>query len=853
VRGGLVGGYAEASSVRLADYVRGALRTWRGPWFSDDKELVRYYGGGAKNSAGVPVNEQTALTYAAFWAAVSIISSDVASLPLILYKRGQQGGKERHTSHKLYKILHDEPNPEMSSVTFRETLQGHALTWGNGYAEIQRDGANGVKALWPITPDRVTVFRDERTLEVRYRVARAGGGEVEIPARDMLHVPGFGFDGLTGYSVVGTARESLGLGIATERFGATFFGNGSTFGGVLQHPQVLGAEGAKSLRDSIAGMHQGVERSHKFLVLEEGMTYQRLGIPPNDAQFLETRKFQIAEIARWFQIPPHKLGDLERATFSNIEEQNLDYYTATLRKWLVRWEQEINRKLISPLERNIQFAEHMIDGLLRGDIARRYSAYATGRQWGWLSVDDIRERENMNPLDDGSGKSYLVPSNMMPADRINEVIDAQVREPEPPPAPVAPPAKESDEDEGERAALHAQITAQAETIRAFADKMEAAAVREAESAATAATLRQDFTQSEQGRKDAGAQILELQGNVAALVEKLGDVVRSRDAANQQVDDLRAVANQHELRAVKAEATIAEIEMERDDLAARAHNMGIANEFISKRITVLEADLSGAQEQSDSLQAAVNQQEQRAVKAEAQMIEHAATIQQMGDHAEYQAQRMAALEADLAEARDRHESDAIEIGDANAKCALAITAQVAADKRAGEAESAMIEARETLASAQRAVEDANAQLSSRVDAEAQRTTAMLTIQRAMAADVVRKLVDVECTRARRHQADKRKFGSWVDQYYATSEDVFYDALLPIARLHAACVGGIDPEVQARELARAHVEESQAQLRAVLESEDFHEDLDRTLRRWEVVRHEDTADKLLRDGIASVRAL
>jgi chromosome segregation ATPase len=341
--------------------------------------------------------------------------------------------------------------------------------------------------------------------------------------------------------------------------------------------------------------------------------------------------------------------------------------------------------------------------------------------------------------------------------------------------------------------------------------------------------------------------------VAALVEKLGDVVRSRDAANQQVDDLRAVANQHELRAVKAEATIAEIEMERDDLAARARNMGIANEFISKRITALEADLSGAQEQSDSLQAAVNQQEQRAVKAEAQMIEHAATIQQMGDQAEYQAQRMAALEADLAEARERHESDAIEIGDANAKCALAITAQAAADKRAGEAASAMIEARETLASAQRAVEDANAQLSSRVDAEAQRTTAMLTIQRAMAADVVRKLVDVECTRARRHQADKRKFGSWVDQYYATSEDVFYDALLPIARLHAACVGGIDPEAQARELARAHVEESQAQLRAVLESEDFHEDLDRTLRRWEVVRHEDAADKLLRDGIASVRAL
>jgi HK97 family phage portal protein len=828
-----------------------AIRDWSGPLTAESPEIKRLFAG-EPNSSRIDVNEYTALNYSAFWAATSTISGDVSSLPLIFYKRLKGGGKERYTDHPLYKVLHDEPNPEMSSMAFREAMQAHVLIWGNAYAEIERDAAARPVHLWPLTPDRVSV---QRTSEgVTYRVRSKQGSEVVLPARDVLHIPGLGFDGLQGYSVVAKARESLGLGLATERFGGSFFGNGSTFGGILTHPQTLGDEAAKSLRESVNSRHTGVENAHRFMILEEGMSYQALGIPPNEAQFLETRKFQITEIARWFSIPVSKLREMDNSSVrANIEHEALDYLTSTLRRWLVKWEQEINRKLISPRERGIQFAEHLVDGLLRGDAAARNSAYAIGRQWGYLCVDDIRELENLNPLPDGAGKIFLVPSNMMPADRINEVIDAQVREPEPPPAPVAPPAKESDEDEGERAALHAQITAQAETIRAFADKMEAAAVREAESAATAATLRQDFTQSEQGRKDAGAQILELQGNVAALVEKLGDVVRSRDAANQQVDDLRAVANQHELRAVKAEATIAEIEMERDDLAARAHNMGIANEFISKRITALEADLSGAQERSDSMQAAVNQQEQRAVKAEAQMIEHAATIQQMGDQAEYQAQRMAALEADLAEARERHESDAIEIGDANAKCALAITAQAAADKRAGEAASAMIEARETLASAQRAVEDANAQLSSRVDAEAQRTTAMLTIQRAMAADVVRKLVDVECTRARRHQADKRKFGSWVDQYYATSEDVFYDALLPIARLHAACVGGIDPEVQARELARAHVEESQAQLRAVLESEDFHEDLDRTLRRWEVVRHEDTADKLLRDGIASVRAL
>jgi chromosome segregation ATPase len=466
-------------------------------------------------------------------------------------------------------------------------------------------------------------------------------------------------------------------------------------------------------------------------------------------------------------------------------------------------------------------------------------------------VDDIRELENLNPLPDGAGKIFLVPSNMMPADRINEVIDAQVREPEPPPAPVAPPAKES--DEGERAALHAQIAAQAETIRAFADKMEAAAVREAESAATVATLRQELTQSEQGRSGSDAAIDGLraklgaaQSEIAALEYAVGGHEAKESDWVVEVGGLTKVID-------SLERTLADSEQKREAGAATIREMADRAYGLEADLAKSLADLSGAQERSDSMQAAVNQQEQRAVKAEAQMIEHAATIQQMGDQAEYQAQRMAALEADLAEARERHESDAIEIGDANAKCALAITAQAAADRRAGEAESAMIEARETLASAQRAVEDANAQLSTRIDAEAQRTTAMLTIQRAMAADVVRKLVDVECTRARRHQADKHKLRSWMDQYYATSEDVFYDALLPIARLHAACVGGVDPEVQARELARAHVAESQAQLRAVLESEDFHEDLDRTLRRWEVVRHEDTADKLLRDGIASVRAL
>jgi HK97 family phage portal protein len=833
-----------------------AIRDWSGPLTAESPEIKRLFAG-EPNSSRIDVNEYTALNYSAFWAATSTISGDVSSLPLIFYKRLKGGGKERYTDHPLYKVLHDEPNPEMSSMAFREAMQAHVLIWGNAYAEIERDAAARPVHLWPLTPDRVSV---QRTSEgVTYRVRSKQGSEVVLPARDVLHIPGLGFDGLQGYSVVAKARESLGLGLATERFGGSFFGNGSTFGGILTHPQTLGDEAAKSLRESVNSRHTGVENAHRFMILEEGMSYQALGVPPNEAQFLETRKFQITEIARWFSIPVSKLREMDNSSVrANIEHEALDYLTSTLRRWLVKWEQEINRKLISPRERGIQFAEHLVDGLLRGDAAARNSAYAIGRQWGYLCVDDIRELENLNPLPDGAGKIFLVPSNMMPADRINEVIDAQVREPEPPPAPVAPPAKES--DEGERAALHAQIAAQAETIRAFADKMEAAAAREAESAATVATLRQELSQAEQGCKDAGAQIEGLRAKLGAAQSEIASLEYAIGGHDAQADDARALANEQEQRAIKAEAALA-LAQERDaNLSIIVTEMGQKADALRQDVSTLEADLAKAlgdmdasSQRADDMQAAANQQEQRAVKAEAQMIEHAATIQQMGDQAEYQAQRMAALEADLAEARERHGSDAIEIGDANAKCALAITAQAAADKRAGEAVLALADEREMRQGAERALEDACIARDEQKDAEAQRITAMLTIQRAMAADVVRKLVDVECTRARRHQADKHKLRSWMDQYYATSEDVFYDALLPIARLHAACVGGVDPEVQARELARAHVAESQAQLRAVLESEDFHEDLDRTLRRWEVVRHEDTADKLLRDGIASVRAL
>jgi len=269
---------------------------------------------------------------------------------------------------------------------------------------------------------------------VVYKVQNGNGPDRTIQAADMIHIPGLGFDGLCGYSVIQQARETIGLALATEAFGAKFFGNGSVSTMIASHPTKLSKQAYDNLKQSLREQTTGAN-SHGMLLLEEGIKVEKTSIPPDDAQFLETRRFQDIEVCRWFNLPPHKLSELERATFSNIEHQAIEFVTDCLRPWLITWEQELNRKLIRPLERTIQFTEHNVDALLRGDTTSRYAAYAVGRQWGWLSADDVRERENLNPLPNNDGQIYLVPTNMAPADRLDEIVDKQVA---PDPKPVAP-------------------------------------------------------------------------------------------------------------------------------------------------------------------------------------------------------------------------------------------------------------------------------------------------------------------------------------------------------------------------------------------------------------------------------
>ena len=366
---------------------------------------------GRKAISGVYVTEETSLKFMAVYAAVRIISETIASLPLRVYRRLSNGGKEKAPDHKLYRVLHDSPNPEMTAFTYRETVMAHLLGWGNSYSEMVKNGYGEILELWPLLPGRMRVERVKELLIYHYTLPN--GTEIIIPRDYILHIPALGYDGRIGYSPIRMAQEAIGMGLALEEFGARFFTNATNIGGVAEHPGQLGKQAHNNLEKSLQEKYEGLGKSHRLLILEEGMKYQKVTIPPNEAQFIESRRFQLEEVARIYRVPKHLLQDLTHATFSNIEHQSIDFVVHCIRPWLVRLEQAYNLKLFKESDRESYFAEHCVDGLLRGDIKSRYEAYHTARMDGWLNADEIRELENLNPMEDGQGRVYTVPLNMV--------------------------------------------------------------------------------------------------------------------------------------------------------------------------------------------------------------------------------------------------------------------------------------------------------------------------------------------------------------------------------------------------------------------------------------------------------
>ena len=400
--------------MKILDFFRGLFK-------SRDKPQDSYYFSGApflfgKSISGANVNEFSAMRVSAVYACVRILAESIAALPLHVYEY-KDGGKERAVNHPLYFRLHDAPNPEMTSFIFRELMMTHLLLHGNCYAYIQRDFGGSVVALHPLEPNRMTVERDDSG-QIVYRYLTSAGENEQIKKSttvtyqrdDILHVPALGFNGLIGFSPIAMARNAIGVAIATEEFGAKFFENGARPSGILKVPHVL--KDPSKLSESWQKAYGGTGNTGKVAVLEEGVTYESISIPPNDAQFLDTRKFQLNEIARIFRVPPHMIADLERATFSNVEHLSLEFVKFSLNPWVIRWEQSLNKALMTPNERGKIFVKFNVDGLMRGDYQSRMAGYATARQNGWLSANDIREMEDLNPIsEEDGGNYYLVNGN----------------------------------------------------------------------------------------------------------------------------------------------------------------------------------------------------------------------------------------------------------------------------------------------------------------------------------------------------------------------------------------------------------------------------------------------------------
>lgn len=400
--------------------IRDRLRKWlvRAMTLQDLNEQMDKEWNGSPALSGVDVSSTTAMTFSAWWNGVLQISQTVASLPLPVYRRSADGGRERDRAHYLYPLLNQRAGPYMSALTWRETMTHHALAWGNGYSAVNRDRAGRVLSFVLLNPERVSV--ELQGGKPVYMLLQRSGQKLPLPFESVFHLPGLGFDGLRGYSVLTCARESLGVGLALQEFGARFFGQGTNVGGLVKRPLTapkLTQEGATRLKEDLKRQWEGLTAANKLMVLEEGMEYEKVGMPLDDAQFLASKQFSIQDMARWLNIPPHKLKEMSRSTNNNIEQEQLSYLVDTIRPWLVRWESAINTWLIQPWEADEVFTEHVTDAMLRGDIQTRYNAYNVARQNGIINANEWRRMENWNPIAGPAGEAYLVNGNMVPADR----------------------------------------------------------------------------------------------------------------------------------------------------------------------------------------------------------------------------------------------------------------------------------------------------------------------------------------------------------------------------------------------------------------------------------------------------
>lgn len=391
--------------------------------FKDNESwLADWARGGRRTVSGEAVGPNTAMTLGAYFAAIRNISEDIAKMPIaVIQQSGDRAKRNALRNHPAYKLLNVQPNPEMDPLAFRETLGHHAMGWGNGTAEIVHTRGGVPAEMWPMDPSRVKIKREEdlnSRSRLVYEVSGDRGEKVTLPPEKVFDLHGLSFDGIRGYSLARIARESIGLGLAEVKAGAAVFGNQIRPSGVLQVPGKLSKEGLVSLREQWEANYQGTDRLARMAILPMGATFQQMSINPEDAQWIQARGFTVEEMARISRIPPSKLHHLLKANFNTLTMQNMEYHIDTLLSWMIRWEQQIQRKLIGVDVTDV-YAKHNANAILRGDIEARYKVYAIGRQWGWLSSNDVLEKEDSDGIGE-QGDIYMIPLNMGDASEIDE-------------------------------------------------------------------------------------------------------------------------------------------------------------------------------------------------------------------------------------------------------------------------------------------------------------------------------------------------------------------------------------------------------------------------------------------------
>ena len=404
--------FLASAAIRLApDELRASLQDVGHPSDTGKDWGSIFIPNGATSAAGAAVTPETAMRVSAVYACVRVIADAISSIPLKVYFSGKSG-KEAATGHPLYQLLHDAPNNFQTSAEWRDQAASALCLRGNAYSVVRRDGAGRVVATIPVHPDKVRIYQDRSTLAVVYDVTWPDGRVERVSSQDLLHLRGLSSDGVVGLTPIALAREAIGLALTAEEHGARFFSNGARPGIVIKTPVATKPDQIEKLRAEWDKMHGGAFNAWRPALLYGGMEVQPLTMNATDAQFLETRKFQVTEIARIFRVPPHMIADLERATFSNIEHQAMEFVTTCIRPWVVRIEQRMNQVLLTPSERRTYNIEFSLEGLLRGDLKSRFEAYPIARNGGWMSPNDIRQIENMNRIE--GGDEYMRPMNMTP-------------------------------------------------------------------------------------------------------------------------------------------------------------------------------------------------------------------------------------------------------------------------------------------------------------------------------------------------------------------------------------------------------------------------------------------------------